>query len=205
MSTILFVFLVLVLGLTVGWLIGAALAFTGSRTRYDLIAGVLGAIVVAVPVHAMAPAAYGQPLSASLIGVSAAMLATWLRRIVAWKQEPLPRAAKTLSIRRRRAIDTTCSPRQRVPRSFSRAGGSPSTMPRPTRRRLAHPRDLTIWSIHRRSRAADRHRPSMTRRCSGVSISRISRAAISSSGDVSAIVGGRSAPCNTAKRACWYL
>lgn len=94
MSTILFVFLVLVLGLTVGWLIGAALAFTGSRTRYDLIAGVLGAIVVAVPVHAMAPAAYGQPLSASLIGVSAAMLATWLRRIVAWKQEPLPRAAK---------------------------------------------------------------------------------------------------------------
>ena len=97
MSTILFVSLVLVVGLTTGWLIGAALAFTGSRTRYDLIAGTLGAIVVAVPVHAMGPAAYRQPLSALLIGVSAAILATWLRRIVAWKQEPLPRVANELA------------------------------------------------------------------------------------------------------------
>ena len=93
MSTIAFVFLVLVVGLTTGRLIGAALAFTRSRTRDDLIAGLSGAIVGAVPVHFIGPAEYREPLPALLIGVSAAILATWLRRIVAWRQEPLRRVA----------------------------------------------------------------------------------------------------------------
>ena len=94
MNTILFVVLVLVVGLTTGRLVGAALAFTRSRTRYDLLAGLLGAIAGAVPVHLIGPAGYREPLTALLIGLSAAILATWLRRIVAWKQEPYRRVAE---------------------------------------------------------------------------------------------------------------
>ncbi len=89
MNTLLFVLLVLVVGLATGKLIGAGLAFTHGRTRHDLIAGVVGAIIGAVPVHFVGPAGYREPLPAVLIGLSAAMLATWLRRVAIWKKEPI--------------------------------------------------------------------------------------------------------------------
>jgi hypothetical protein len=88
-NTILFVLLVLLVGLATGKVIGAGLAFTHGRTRHDLIAGVVGAIIGAVPVHFIGPAGYREPLPALLIGLSAALVATWMRRVVTWKKEPI--------------------------------------------------------------------------------------------------------------------
>jgi uncharacterized membrane protein YeaQ/YmgE (transglycosylase-associated protein family) len=88
-NTILFVLLVLVIGLVTGRLIGAGLAFTHGRTRDDLIAGVIGAAVGAVPMHFFGPAGYRESLPALLIGVSAAMVATWSTRVASWKKEPI--------------------------------------------------------------------------------------------------------------------
>lgn len=91
MNTILFVLAVLGVGLATGKLIGAGLAFTNGRPRDDLVAGLLGAVVVALPLRLFGPAGYREPLPALLIGLSAAMLATWLQRIVMWKKEPIRR------------------------------------------------------------------------------------------------------------------
>ena len=89
MNTILFVLLVLVVGLATGTIVGAGLTFTRGRTRDDLVAGLVGAIVGAVPLRLIGPAGYREALPALLVGLSAAMLATWLRRIVMWKKEPI--------------------------------------------------------------------------------------------------------------------
>jgi uncharacterized membrane protein YeaQ/YmgE (transglycosylase-associated protein family) len=88
-NAILFVVLALVVGLATGKLIGAGLAFTHGRTRDDLIAGVVGAIIGAVPLHFFGPPGYREPLPALLIGLSAAMVATWSVRVFNWKKEPL--------------------------------------------------------------------------------------------------------------------
>jgi hypothetical protein len=89
MTTLSFVLAALLIGLATGKLAGAGLAFTHGRTRDDLVAGLLGSLVVAVPLHLIGPAGYREPLPALLVGLSAALLATWLRRIMTWKQEPL--------------------------------------------------------------------------------------------------------------------
>lgn len=89
MNTLWFVLAALVIGLATGRLIGAGLAFTHGRTRDDLIAGALGSLLTAVPVHLIGPTGYRETLPALLIGVSAALLATWLRRMATWKKEPL--------------------------------------------------------------------------------------------------------------------
>ena len=88
MNTIVWVFALLVLGLATGKITGAGLAFTRGRTRYDLAAGVLGAVVAAVPLRWSGLAGYSAALPTLIIGVAAAMLAAWLLRIVMWPPEP---------------------------------------------------------------------------------------------------------------------
>lgn len=89
MNIFAFVLATLLIGLATGALVGAGLAFTHGRTRADLVAGLLGSIVGAVPLHVLGPAGYREPLPALLVGVSAAILATWLQRIVTWEKKPL--------------------------------------------------------------------------------------------------------------------
>lgn len=89
MNAILFVLVALLVGLATGKLVGAGLTFTHGRPRDDLVAGLVGAIVGALPLHFLGPAGYREALPALLIGLSAAMLATWLRRIATWKKEPI--------------------------------------------------------------------------------------------------------------------
>lgn len=89
MNIFAFVLATLLIGLATGKLVGARLAFTRGRARADLFAGVLGALVGALPLHLLGPAGYREPFPALLIGLSVAMLATWLRRIVRWKKESM--------------------------------------------------------------------------------------------------------------------
>lgn len=91
MNTIVWLVALLLLGLATGKIIGAGLAFTGGRTSYDLAAGLLGAAVVGVPLRLLGLPGYSAALPTLLVGVSAAMLATWLTRIFTWKPEPVLR------------------------------------------------------------------------------------------------------------------
>ena len=93
MSPFVFFLALLPIGLVTGWAVGAGLSFTGGRRRVDLVAGLLGAIVVALPLHLLGPRGYSETLPALIVGVSAAMFSTWLTRIRTWKPEPsLPTA-----------------------------------------------------------------------------------------------------------------
>ena len=89
MNSIVWLLALMLLGLATGKIIGAGLAFTGGRTRDDLIAGLLGAVVVGVPLRVLGLTGYSAALPTLIVGVSAAMLATWLTRIVTWKPEPV--------------------------------------------------------------------------------------------------------------------
>jgi hypothetical protein len=60
---------------------------------YDLAAGVLGAVIVAAPLRLSGLRGYSETLPTLLIGVGAAILATWLTRIATWPAEPLLRPA----------------------------------------------------------------------------------------------------------------
>jgi hypothetical protein len=91
MNTIVWFIALLLLGLAMGKLTGAGLAFTRGRTVNDLTAGVLGAVVTAVPLRALGLTGYSETLPTLLIGVGAAMLATWVTRIVSWPPEPVLR------------------------------------------------------------------------------------------------------------------
>lgn len=88
MNNIVWLLALVLLGLATGKIIGAGLAFTGGRTRYDLVAGFLGAVVVGVPLRVLGLTGYSAALPTLIVGVSAAMLATWLTRVVTWKPEP---------------------------------------------------------------------------------------------------------------------
>lgn len=103
MNIFTFVLATLVIGLATGKLVGAGLAFTRGSTRADLVAGLLGSIVGAVPLHQLGSRGYREPLPALLIGLSLAMLATWLQRIVTWKKEPVqPPAVEGAELTRER-------------------------------------------------------------------------------------------------------
>lgn len=91
MSPFAFFLALLPIGLVTGWAVGAGLSFTGGRRRVDLFAGLSGAILVAVPLHFLGPPGYRETLPALIVGVSAAMIATWLTRILTWKPEPVLR------------------------------------------------------------------------------------------------------------------
>ena len=100
MNTIVFFLVLLLTGLTAGWMVGAGLSFTGGRRRIDLVAGLSGAILVGLPLHLLGPPGYREALPALLVGLSAAILATWLVRIRTWKPEPhlrMPDDASTVS------------------------------------------------------------------------------------------------------------
>ena len=88
MSPFMFFLALLPIGLVTGWAVGAGLSFTGGRRRVDLFAGLFGAILVALPLHLLGPRGYRETLPALIVGVSAAMFATWLTRILTWKPEP---------------------------------------------------------------------------------------------------------------------
>jgi hypothetical protein len=87
MNTIVFFLALLLTGLTAGWMVGGGLSFTGGRRHIDLIAGLSGAILVGLPLHLLGPPGYRETLPALLVGLSAAMLATWLVRIRTWKPD----------------------------------------------------------------------------------------------------------------------
>ena len=93
MSPFAFFLTLLPIGLVTGWAVGAGLTFTGGRRRVDLVAGLSGAILVALPLHFLGPPGYRETLPALIVAVSAAMFATWLTRILTWKPEPLLRMA----------------------------------------------------------------------------------------------------------------
>jgi len=93
MNTIVWVLALLLLGLATGKITGAGMAFTRGRTIYDLAAGLLGAVVAGVPLRLAGLSGYSAPLPTLLVGVGAAILATWLTRIVTWQAEPILRPA----------------------------------------------------------------------------------------------------------------
>jgi hypothetical protein len=93
MNTIVWVLALLLLGLATGKFTGAGMAFTGGRTTYDLAAGLLGAVIAGVPLRLSGLSGYSAPLPTLLVGIGAAMLATWLTRIATWQAEPILRPA----------------------------------------------------------------------------------------------------------------
>ena len=97
MNPFAFFLALLLIGLTTGWAVGAGLSFTGGRRRIDLIAGLSGAVLAGLPLHVLGPPGYRETLPALLVGLSAAMLATWLTRIRTWKPEPVLRMADDAS------------------------------------------------------------------------------------------------------------
>ena len=94
MNTIVWLLALLLLGLVTGKIVGAGLAFTGGRTNYDLAAGLLGAVIVGIPLRVAGLAGYSGALPTLIVGGGAALLATWLTRIATWKAEPMLRPAK---------------------------------------------------------------------------------------------------------------
>ena len=97
MDTLMWLLTLILLGLASGWIIGALLDFTKGRRVYDLAAGLLGAVSVAVPLRLSGSSGYSEALPTLLIGVGAAMLATWLTRIATWPAEPVLRLATDAS------------------------------------------------------------------------------------------------------------
>ena len=87
MNTIVWVLALLSLGLATGKITGAGMAFTRGRTTYDLAAGLLGAVIAGVPLRLAGLSGYSASLPTLLVGVGAAMLATWLTRVVTYVSE----------------------------------------------------------------------------------------------------------------------
>lgn len=97
MNAIVWVLALLLVGLATGKATGAVMAFTGGRTIYDLAAGLLGAVITGVPLRLAGLSGYSEPLPTLLAGVGAAILATWVTRMVRWPPEPMLRAADDAS------------------------------------------------------------------------------------------------------------
>jgi hypothetical protein len=97
MNTGLWIVVLLLLGLATGKITGVGLAFTKGRTLYDLVAGVLGAVIVSVPLRLSGLSGYSAALPTLIVGVGAAMLATWLTRIATWAPEPALRPERDAS------------------------------------------------------------------------------------------------------------
>jgi uncharacterized membrane protein YeaQ/YmgE (transglycosylase-associated protein family) len=93
MNTMVWILALLLLGLATGKITGARMAFTRGRTTYDLAAGLLGAVLAGVPLRLAGPSGFSAPLPTLLVGVGAAILATWLTRIVTRQPEPVLRVA----------------------------------------------------------------------------------------------------------------
>jgi hypothetical protein len=89
MNTIMWFLALALLGIATGRIVGTGLTFTGGRASRDMVAGLLGALVVAVPLRLSGVTGYSDTLQTLIVGVTAAMLATWLTRIATWKTEPL--------------------------------------------------------------------------------------------------------------------
>jgi hypothetical protein len=88
-NSIVWLIALVLLGLATGKIVGAALLFTGGRSNYDLVAGLLGALVVGIPLRLAGLTGYSAALPTLIVGVSAAIFATWLRRIITWPAEPV--------------------------------------------------------------------------------------------------------------------
>ena len=108
MNTMTWLLALLVLGLATGKIVGAGIAFTGGRSRADLIAGLLGAFIVAIPLRLSGLRGYSDALPTLITGVSAAMLATWVTRMLTWKAEPVlrPETETAHEVESRRPNDT---------------------------------------------------------------------------------------------------
>ena len=91
MNPIVFALALLMIGLATGWIVGAGLSFTGGRRRLDLVAGLSGALLAGLSLRWLAPPGYREALPSLIIGATAAMLATFLTRILTAKPEPVLR------------------------------------------------------------------------------------------------------------------
>lgn len=91
MNTLVWLVAPLVLGLATGRIIGALLTFTGGRIAYDLTAGLLGALTAGVFLRLVGSSGLRSALPTLLVGVAAAILATWLTRIATWRADPVLR------------------------------------------------------------------------------------------------------------------
>ena len=89
MNPIVFALALLMIGLATGWIVGAGLSFTGGRRRLDLVAGLSGALLAGLALRLLAPPGYREALPSLIIGASAAMLATFLTRILTAKPDPV--------------------------------------------------------------------------------------------------------------------
>ena len=88
MTTFWWAVLLLLVGVAMGRIVGALLAFTRAPVVYDLLAGGLGALAAGVLLRWLGPVSLRAPLLTLLAGVAAALLATWLTRIATWPAEP---------------------------------------------------------------------------------------------------------------------
>lgn len=93
MNTFMWAVMLLLLGLVAGKIVGALTAFTRAPAVYDLVAGGLGALAGGVLLRSIGPVSFRAPLVTLLAGVAAALLATWLTRIITWPPEPRLRIA----------------------------------------------------------------------------------------------------------------
>ena len=91
MNPIVFALALLLIGLATGWIVGAGLSFTAGRRRLDLIAGLSGALLAGLSLRLLAPPGYAEALPSLVFGATAAMLATFLTRILTAKPEPVLR------------------------------------------------------------------------------------------------------------------
>ena len=108
MNTMAWLLALALLGLATGKIVGAGIAFTGGRSRTDLLAGLLGAFIVAIPLRLSGLRGYSDALPTLIMGVSAAMLATWVTRMLTWKAEPVlrPETETAHEVESRRPHDT---------------------------------------------------------------------------------------------------
>ena len=91
MNTIMWLVMLLALGLVAGKVVGMLTAFTRGPTVYDLPAGALGALGGGVLLRSIGSPELHAPLLTLLTGLGAAMLGTWLTRILTWPAEPILR------------------------------------------------------------------------------------------------------------------
>ncbi|HKW47891.1 MAG TPA: hypothetical protein VJN70_10610 [Gemmatimonadaceae bacterium] len=88
MNPLLWIFMLLLLGLATGKVVGALTAFTRGPALYDLLAGGLGALIGGGLLRWIGPLSLRAPPLPVLGGLGVAFLATWLTRIATWPAEP---------------------------------------------------------------------------------------------------------------------
>ena len=97
MNTMTWFLALALIGLVTGRAVGAGLAFTRGRTSIDLVAGLLGAAGIGIPLRLLGPSGVGAALPSLIAGMSGAILATWLTRVATWKAEPVLRPESAFS------------------------------------------------------------------------------------------------------------